>query len=360
MAKNLLTGIEGSARKAKRCYLGMGDASRKIKKMYVGDSDGKARLFYSAADKLGRYGTATALSSSAFGLAAATAGDYALFGGGYYKARPSSSATVKTYINTAVNAYSSSLTKSSAPNLPTARYNLSAASVGDYALFAGGQKDSASKNYWLGYGVVDAYDRSLTLTTASALTTSRYSMAAVTLGEHALFAGGLDKECTASNMFGSTYRSLYYGYVDAYDASLTRTSPQGLSVSRSNLAAAVVGDYALFAGGEDGSMRTTVDVYDRSLTRTTVLSLSTERTCMAGASNGKHALFAGGKTYNGKSGSSMVNQSYNTVDVFTSSLTRVPGPTLSKDRSLLAATTIGDYALFGGGDTTVDVYTLVE
>ena len=50
--------------------------------------------------------------------------------------------------------------------------------------------------------------------------------------------------------------------VDAYDASLTRTVPTALSESRLWLAATSVGNYALFCGGigEEG-VTITVDAY---------------------------------------------------------------------------------------------------
>ena len=41
--------------------------------------------------------------------------------------------------------------------------------------------------------------------------------------------------------------------VDAYDTSLTRTTPTDLSVARKDLAATAVGNYALFGGGKDKS-----------------------------------------------------------------------------------------------------------
>ena len=52
--------------------------------------------------------------------------------------------------------------------------------------------------------------------------------------------------------------------VDAYDSSLTRSTPTVLSASRSSLAGASVGNYALFAGGTRGSdtYMSTVDAYE--------------------------------------------------------------------------------------------------
>ena len=81
--------------------------------------------------------------------------------------------------------------------------------------------------------------------TIATLSKVRSELAATTVGDYALFGGGV----------GSTY----YNTVDAYDASLTRTSPTALSKARYELAATTVGDYALFGGGE--SATNVVDVY---------------------------------------------------------------------------------------------------
>ena len=61
-------------------------------------------------------------------------------------------------------------------------------------------------------------------------------------------------------MFGGGYPDS--STVDAYNTSLTRTSPTALSEARRNLAATSVGNYALFGGGDNGSGdRSTVDAY---------------------------------------------------------------------------------------------------
>jgi hypothetical protein len=75
------------------------------------------------------------------------------------------------------------------------------------------------------------------------------------VGDYALFAGGYD---------GSDYHDT----VDAYDTSLTRSTPTALSVARECLAGASVGDCALFAGGYDGSdYHDTVDAYSVPVAR---------------------------------------------------------------------------------------------
>jgi hypothetical protein len=84
------------------------------------------------------------------------------------------------------------------------------------------------------------------------------------VGNYALFAGG----------YGSD--PYYKDTVDAYDTSLTRSTPTALSVARSLLAGANVGNYALFAGGFDGSYRDTVDAYHSALVARLYMPIGTK------------------------------------------------------------------------------------
>jgi hypothetical protein len=116
--------------------------STKIKKIYAGTT--KIKSVYAGATKvysteLAYYGVATPLSTARSNLSATTVGDYALFGGGYTGSYSS-----------VVDAYNTSLTMSTPTALSAARRDLAATSVGDYALFGGGSSDSYSS-------VVDAY-----------------------------------------------------------------------------------------------------------------------------------------------------------------------------------------------------------
>jgi hypothetical protein len=87
--------------------------------------------------------------------------------------------------------------------------------------------------------VVDAYNTTLTHSTPTELSQARFGMASTSLGDYALFGGG------SGNGFWAT--------VDAYDTSLVRSSSTRLNIARRELAAANVGNYALFAGGEAAS-----------------------------------------------------------------------------------------------------------
>ena len=92
--------------------------------------------------------------------------------------------------------------------------------------------------------VVDAYNTSLTRSTPAKLSVARRFLAATTVGDYALFGGGSKLDV-----------------VDVYDAALTRTTTTGLSLGRERLSATTVGNYALFGGGTTGSESNRVDVY---------------------------------------------------------------------------------------------------
>ena len=84
----------------------------------------------------------------------------------------------------------------------------------------------------------------------------------------------------------------------------------------------------------------------------TATSLSAARHYLAATSIGNYALFGGGSSDGGLS---------NTVDAYDTSLTRTNPTSLSVARHYLAATSIGNYALFGGGSSNgrlsqVDAY----
>ena len=76
-----------------------------------------------------------------------------------------------------------SLTRTTATPLSEARFDLTATSVGNYALFGGGYGDTIT-------ATVDAYDASLTRTTATPLSEARVYLTATTVGNYALFGGG--------------------------------------------------------------------------------------------------------------------------------------------------------------------------
>lgn len=305
--------------------------ARRIKKAYIGIG-GIARPWFTGGE-LAYYGKATNLSAARYWFDATTVGDYALFGGG---STGSDSAVV--------DAYTKSLTRSTPTVLSLARYGLTAVTVGDYGLFCGGIYSGTSGTSVT--GTVDAYDKSLTRSSPTWIGFTSYELTSVAIGEYAIIAGG-------SNFTKSL------SAVTAYDKSLTRlTSVTHLSYITQNFAAVKVGGYALFAGGyyEDGSgnygYRNIVTVYNESLTKSSASNLSVSRCNLAGAVIGRYAIFAGGDS---------ASYTYaSNVDTYDISLTHTTLDDLPLGRRYLGAATLGDYAIFGPGqgytDGDVDIY----
>ena len=87
MAKKSYIGIDGKARQVKKWYFGVDSKARKVKKGYIGIGS-VARPFMSGGE-LAYYGTITALSQARRYLAGASVGNYALFAGGSSDSDPS-------------------------------------------------------------------------------------------------------------------------------------------------------------------------------------------------------------------------------------------------------------------------------
>lgn len=122
MAKAVYVGVDSKARKMKKAYIGIGGTARKVKKMYIGDSSGKARLCYSAeADK---FGTATPLSKYRIFLAGTTVGGYALFGGGGYDSDAKKGEAI-------MDAYNASLTRTTAASFKRGKARIDGDNAGE-------------------------------------------------------------------------------------------------------------------------------------------------------------------------------------------------------------------------------------
>ena len=317
----------------------------------------------------------TTTLSSAVGYQLATSiGDYALFGGG--RDRRSTSNPIDT-----VDAYDRSLTKSYAPTLYQPMMNGGASNVGDYAIFIYGKNSKNSYNMYMTW-----YDKQLSSGYEFDGSNSRDNCGSASNGEYAIFAGGgctynyrtsyydevaaynRSRSCTRTNLQkvkgytvgcnlgnyaifagGLTTGNVKEDSVDVYDTSLTRLIPTNLSVAKYDHASANIGDYALFAGGYDSgnNILNSIDVYDTSLTRLTGPQLSTGRYELSGTSINGFAFFAGGINMGG-------GTPFDLIDIYDTSLTRISNSDsvkLSSGRVDMSATSIGNWALFGGGFT---------
>ena len=310
MSKKMYIGVDGTARQVKKAYIGVDGTARRIKKAYIGIG-GVAKPFFSSYTKIELYQSRSDLSEGRAELAAASVGNYALFAGGHLGDHISSGARDADI----VDAFNSSLVKNNnVESLDVGRYSLAATSVGGYAFFGGGLGDAYAPF------IVDVYNSSLSRTNPTTLYKSK--IAAASVGKYALFAGG---DITVE------------GY-DSSSPSLTKIGADSLSQARTNLAATSIKEYAFFAGGYSSGTTSSniVDAYNSSLTRSDAEPLLNSRAYLAATSVGDFALFGGGGNLND-------------VDAYNSSLTRISADSLSKERRKLAATSVGDFALFGGG-----------
>ena len=122
---------------------------RRIKRVYIGVNGNAKKIADTILTVDRHYKTATPLSQARYYLAATSIGDYALFGGGVYDVY--NGITTVYYFYSVVDAYDTSLVRTTPVPLSKARQALSATSIGNYALFGGGY-DSYSPS-----DVVDAY-----------------------------------------------------------------------------------------------------------------------------------------------------------------------------------------------------------
>ena len=180
------------------------------------------------------------LTRTLYGVKGADNGTYAVFAGGFYKEEPWASSKASY---TAVG-FNASITRVEATALRKTTAPGFAVRAGDYAVFIGSTQ-------------ADAYGKDLTKVSVSALSLKRSGVAAVTLDQYGLCAGGWGNSNDSPDGIGRDT-----DVVDVYDASLTRQTITSMSIGRS-ATGAVIGDYALFAGGNSDTSidSSTVDVY---------------------------------------------------------------------------------------------------
>lgn len=279
-------------------------------------------------------------------LCAASLEDYAFFGGG-----------AASVYSTFPNVYGVDLVRYTASNYSNPRINDCAVAIGEYVLFAGGEPDFDN-----GYDTsapIEAYTANLSRVDAGSLTVPAPHMVAASTGKQAIIAGGQQWDDTSGQKYSGGY-----DWAWAITPELTKTSIASLSRQTFSMTGVHVGKYALLAGGEyydnSGTSGTVsissksnlVEAYDQNLTKTFADPLNTARYGMAAASLKNCALFGGG--YYTK-----------VVDCYTSELVHTIMTDMSTARHNLMGTFVGDYVLFAGGIksasatsylNTVDVY----
>ncbi|WP_149030914.1 neuraminidase-like domain-containing protein [Moorena producens] len=225
------------------------------------------------------------------------------------------------------------------PKLSSARASLAATTVGNLVIFAGGRGNVQSTD------VVDVFEyqngtflkKELNLT----LSMVRSFLTATTVGNFAIFAGDDNSTIVSDTVDVFEYK----------DGTLVRKELNlKLSEGRNFLVATTVGNLAIFAGGNTRGMNLSdaVDVFEYqngTLERKEHnLELSLARISLAATTVGNLAIFAGGIDGNVES---------DVVDVFeykNGNLERKEhNLKLSVGRKFHAATTVGNLAIFAGG-----------
>ena len=349
--KTLLTTEDGTYHKVKKGYLTVDGFYRRVKKAYV-TIGGVYRPCWSGGE-LSYYGITYPLTYPTTEGSAASIENYALFSTVYYDS--------DDYVHYTVDVYDSNLTKHAPKDINNPIYLGSATSISNYALLSTGTSDRD----------VAAFNASLTQSYVY-LSTQRLHHGAATVGDYALFAGGTNGNGVvqeSADVFNTSLTSSQIIYLrvhsqprgasignyaifkpndssshmSALDSSLTKVAVPLASFSVSDgIAATSNGAYALFGGGLNyPTSHKTVDAYDSSLVRTNAPELIGHRRDHVGTSVEGFAVFFGG-------GFGEANEC---VDAYDQSLTHttVGYPSEYSTGSQAAGTTVGNYALFGGG-----------
>lgn len=188
--------------------------------------------------------------------------------------------------------------------------------------------------------------------TATPLSQPRASASGAAAGEYALFVGG-----DSGSVTGSMYNT-----ADAYSQALVRTAATSIS-SRSGAAAVSASGSAIFAGGYRSPSASTnyprssssVEKFSPTLEKTTLAALAETAADVAGAQCGTSAFFAGGMNYN-----DAVETLLDSVCVYDADGVKTSASPLSSARSCCGGAACGTNVLFGGGKPASDMTDAVD
>lgn len=368
MSRGVYFNLGSGIKQPKKVYCGVGGVHR-VKKKYVGVG-GVPKLGYSA--DVEYKGTTTPLDDVKISHGAGSTPDYAIFAFGQ-TAEDSS----WDYYSDPINAYSKSLTKTtvSYSSYDESYHSVVSASVGNYAMFGGFYKydyfHDGTGWSWTRRGMPKAISNSLVFSTASPIDEIANNYSAASNGNYAIFAGGAQQG------------GYPHAQVSAYNGSLVKTKATDLIEARSNATGVRIGNYALFVGGYvyDSYYTGAVDAYNSSLVRSNPSWISESTSSLNSASNSKYAYIAiSGSRHLDVYNTSLVKttitnalassyssyHSYDSSCVSTSDYAFIGGQgnnyievfdtnsvkqtfTLSKYRTAYQGAQVGFYVLLGGG-----------
>ena len=323
-------------------------------------------------NKLGLYGNLMLTNACRDLSAASIPNKVAIFAGGKNDSN-------NTYYNT-ITAFNNTLVKGSPGRLSTPKSCFAATNIHDYIILAGGS--TAANNTQ----EVNVFNINYTVSTISNLSAlnSLYTYGCTLKDRAIIYTGG-------SNI------------IDTYDVKLTKGTLNNTSYTRNNPMMAASNDGFMIAGGRGSSnnILSDAEVYNSNFTKYSNVNMSQARYFGTAVGNYAYILVAGGVTDNGYSnivnvfngttftlertdnlgmnsagaastivaGTSIVAGGTNSagastithVDTFQNNYTIMPTDvTLSEARQNFAATTIGNYALFGGGYNTRGVTNTID
>lgn len=221
-------------------------------------------------------------NNTRYGMCGVRIGNYAAFVSGGIRGR------VNVEGVTTIDTYDESLTYS-VKSPCYGRTHHTGAFNGTHAIIAGGviYWDNTGFNEW-GTDEVEAFDTSFTRTILDSLSEKRGEMGAARVGNYVLFMGGTNVNGESTQ---TGYNDVILDTVDAYDLSLTRTTAPALS-NKYNAAGHVTGLHNTYILASPDKKDTNVDVYDSALTKTTPFKLPNYGA--AATTIEDYALFAGG------------------------------------------------------------------
>jgi len=284
-------------------------------------------------------------------LTACTVGNYAIFAGGFNGQHQDTMDIFKLENNTLIKVDLNLFLKK-------ARHSISSCVVGNYAIFAGGFDQVARKDIDVFYinenNTLEKYESNFELFE------ERYHLAATSSNTYALFAGGYKKGGEYNNSTVSDKVDVFYIENGVLQKEEKEQENLNLQIARTLLSATSVGEYLFFAGGYNSSSSIAdIDVYKVSYDEVKKLEnmkLEKARYGLSASSIGDYAIFAGGFHLEGKE--------QNSIDIIKSlgneifyNINKVGRLDICETINYRTATTLGDYAIFTGEKIKSDFLT---
>lgn len=227
--------------------------------------------------------------------------------------------------------------------LSQARTNMAVAVVGTKVIFAGGETGNISNGVYTSSNKVDIFDNATGLWSTALLSVKREQIAVAVVGTKALFAGGLNN----SGIGGQ-----YVNVIDIYDAATNTWSTTTMSEGKYGISAITAYSKVYFAGGTinyTGALSNRVEIYNSVTNTMKYDTISSPRISMVAAKTPKRIMFAGGGVVWGNTGT-------NRVEVLDIKTNKWSVEYLSKPRLNLAAAYYKDKAMFAGGAEVLSSY----